>query len=191
MNEQQIWETLRDEPFGVEWSAWCHPETLRDLRDDCQSLRDKDDPIPHVPDDHPPASPELVEWESTSDYLDVDVTDTTWRWTMDYSDRDVATRAQFNYRVPHRDLLEMDEDHVMGAMNAFAERAIDTVNSTETHELTGWFTNHGESAEPRVATKPTTGEITETFEDVHKPVGEKTITYGDLSMQPRSVPRCR
>jgi hypothetical protein len=284
MNEQQILETLRDEPFGVEWSAWCHPETLRDLRDDCQSLRTKDDPIPptprerfgrdfvadpalprdeffvypedvtefidayvthpprrlveqlierqgidardedyntvvtttlwysleetrhefdvdaikdveripalrqlierHVPDDHPPASPELVEWESTSDYLDVDVTDTTWRWTMDYTDSDVASRVQFSYRVAHRDLLEMHEDHVIGAMDAFARRAIDTVNSTETRELTGWLTEH---SEPRIATEPDSGEIS----DVHTSVGEKTISYGDLYMQPRRVPSCR
>lgn len=42
----QVFQALEQEPFSKQWYVWCHPETLHELREECQSMRTEDDPIP-------------------------------------------------------------------------------------------------------------------------------------------------
>lgn len=46
-----VFQALEEEPFGKKWYVWCHPETLHELRDECQSMRTEDNPIPPTPEE--------------------------------------------------------------------------------------------------------------------------------------------
>lgn len=127
----------------------------------------------HVPDDHPAVAPDMVEWVSDKELLEVDAGveidgSYYWVWRENYSNQTLLKPVLFHYTVSDWELADGSDDvrafHVDCARRQFLELAIKHINTTDTAKLKGYREE-----------KLSTHEID---------VGEKVVEYGDLSMMP-------
>lgn len=147
-----------------------------------------------VPENHPPASPEHVIWESNDDVLEIDYGGKYWTWT--YSHENAVKRVPFTYTVDARQIQELEsidpyEYHFDIAIDEFTELAIETIGTTQTKPIIGWkYTAKNiddellitQSGEPVIDDEmPEEFEFKEKRVDIE--VGQKIDTYGDMVMR--------
>lgn len=159
-----LWYEVTEMEYWFDMDQIKQAEEIKPLRD----LINK-----HIPEDHPPASPEHVDWESTDDRLEVDAgveKDGDYYWVWKEHHQESYRRVPFTYSIDTLQVVDENEIeyHLSEARKHFVELAIDTIGETQRSTIEG------------TVRKPDSG--IETVE-----VGEQITELDGLQMTPREA----